>query len=244
MDTNRCAIIAGSVIVGAFLLKRFTTVLGAESNLPEGAELPPVAYISQEAAQPFSPPAGNGYSQIMLDPNIPTGAYCDVSPSSEHGKLKAELVKIDAWAKKRKADLTAEIASVGKEAKAERDGTQAKIKQEEEACRMAKKRDAEAKAAKAKAAKEAADAKAKAEKEAARKQKVATATTTIQEKSQQTGFLAALQAWMASWGQDKTTATVVVDDNTTTQGFGDTSGKLEKIGGKGIQEGITKNLPF
>ena len=87
-------------------------------------------------------------------------------------------------------------------------------------------------------------AKATAAKEAKRQTGVATATGQIETASKQTGFLAAFTAWMKSWGQDKTTATVVVDDNTTTQGFGDTGGKLEKIGGQSIQEGMKQNLPF
>jgi membrane protein involved in colicin uptake len=260
MKTNRCAIIAGSVIVGALLLKRFTTVLGAESF---NAELPPVAYISQQAqqaAQPsFSPPAG--------PPSTPPNVPCDLSVvNARVTAVVQERHKVDYAEKEQENTLNNTLKTFKeRKAKSKKDygdslkaakaavtkakddcaaAEKARVAAERAAKKAADEAAAKAKAAKIKAKKEAAAAKAKAEKEAKRKTGVATATTAIETASQQTGFLAAFTAWMASWGQDKTTATVVVDDNTTTQGFGDTGGKLEKIGGQSIQEGIKKNFPF
>ena len=59
-------------------------------------------------------------------------------------------------------------------------------------------------------------AKEKAAKETKRQTDVATATTAIETASKQTGFFAAFTAWMASWGQDKTTNVPVVADKGTT----------------------------
>lgn len=252
MKTDQWAIIAGSVIVGALLLKRFTTVLGAESF---NADAPHISQQAQQAAQQhFSPPAG--------PPSTPLSVPCDLSVVEARVKeVVNERHKVDYAEKEQENTLKNTLKTFNeRKAKSKKDyddnlkAAKAAVTKAKEDCaaaerervaaeRAAKKAAdeaaAKAKAAKIKAEKEARAAKAKAEKEAARKQKVATATTTIEEKSQETGFLAALQAWIASWGQDNTTETVVVDNNTTPQGFGETGAKTA---GKGLQEGISQGF--
>ena len=231
MKTNQCAIIAGSVIVGALLLKRFTTVLGAESF---NAELPPVPYISQQAQQAaqhhFSPPAG--------PPSTPPNVPCDLSvvntrvsnvvdgrkrelsdEKTRENTLKNTLKTFNMRKAKSKKDyddnLKAAKASVTKAKDACAAAEKARIAAEKEAKKAAAEKAKAEKDAKMKAEKA---AKAKAEKEAAeakRKTDVATATGQIETASQQTGFLAAFAKWMKTWGQDTTTdVPVVADENT------------------------------
>ena len=207
METNRCAIIAGSVIVGALLLKRFTTVLGAETRV---FNTPPIRPPSTTRLGP--PLTGNG------TPWTPTTAGNGASSSQnpcDQSNLVAEKKKIDAWEKKQKHNLTKQIASTTTEANAERRGVDSQITQSKKDCAAKMKAEKEA-AAKARAAKMAAEKlAAQKAKEAKRQTDVATATTAIETASKQTGFFAAFTAWMKSWGQDKTTdVPVVADENT------------------------------
>lgn len=156
---------------------------------------PPQTTDDTASTQQIIPPADIKDDDASLSQNP-----CDWS------NLEAEKKKIDAWEKKQKDNLKAQIASTTTEANAERKGVDSQITQSKNAC-----------AAKKQAEREAA-AKIPAEKEEARKEKVATATTIIKAKSQEIGFLAALQKWLASWGLPSTTTDVpvVADEKATT----------------------------
>jgi hypothetical protein len=257
MKAEKTTLIVGSVIVGALILKRFTTVLGAETNAQKNKRTrqPAVATATVELGTPVSHPSTT--PKVPCDLSGPTARVTAVvqgrhrvasDEKNRETTLKNSMKTLNIQKVKSKKDYDAALkvakASVTK-AKADCAAAEAAEKARLKAKAAAKIAAIKAqKVAAAKAAAKAKAAKVAAEKEAKRQTGVTTATTTIEGKSQQAGFLAALQAWMASWGQEKATATVVVDDNTTTQGFGDTGGKLEKIGGQSIQEGIKKNFPF
>jgi len=177
MATNQGILIAGSVIVGALLLRRFTTILGAEGEdeIPCCPECPEGAACA--ACHPDSVPCGTPI--VEGNARIPEneGSVTSTNPCESITPFKDKVININTWEKKRIAKLNSQITSTKDEAKAERKGAKQDLANAKKDCTAQKEKD--------------------------RKTGVTTATTTIKTKSQEEGFLAALTTWLATWGQNE-----------------------------------------